>query len=100
MKTSYTTLLILAAALISQSAFAKLGAKHPNMQTKSSIELNIEAQINDHIDIMMAKVVAPKIKTEVAKQLHAHSVQIHTDGLVQDAGEKLPGFKFKVVFAD
>jgi hypothetical protein len=49
---------------------------------------------------MLANLQAPDIKTNVAKQLDLSTVQLQTNELVQNIGEKLPEFKFKVVFAD
>jgi hypothetical protein len=100
MKTTYTIIAILATVLFSQTAAAKLGENRSTNQPENKIELNIEAEIVNNINLMLANVEAPTIKTDVAKQLDIDTVQIQTNELVQQAGAKLPEFKFKVVFAD
>jgi hypothetical protein len=100
MKTTYTISAILATALFSQTAMAKLGENRSALQLDSNIELNIEAEIVDKISNMLANVQAPAIKTDIAKQLNIDTVQSQTNELVQNAAEKLPGFKFKVVIAE
>jgi len=100
MKTIYTTMAILALALFSQTATAKLGVNHSTVQLQSKIEVNIEKEIVYNIKQMLANVEAPAIKADAAKQLNIDTVQLQTNELVQNLGKKLPEFKFKVVFAD
>ena len=100
MKTTYTIIAVLATLLFSQTASAKLGANKSATQSDNKIEVNIEAEIVDNISKMLANVQAPSIKTDVAQQLNIGTVQSQTNELVQNAAEKLPAFKFKVVIAD
>jgi uncharacterized membrane protein len=100
MKTIYTTMAILAIALSSQTAAAKLGANRSTSQLESKIEVDVKAEIVNNINKMLANVKAPAIKTEVAKQLNLGTVQFQTNELVQNVAEKLPEFKFKVVLTD
>jgi hypothetical protein len=100
MKTTYTTFAILATLLFSQTASAKLGSDRSTTQSDNKIEVNVEAEIINNINKMLANVQAPTIKTDVAKQLKIGTVQSQTNELVQNAAKKLPGFKFKIVIAD
>ena len=100
MKTSYITMAILGITLFSQTAMAKLAANRTALQLESNIEVNVEAEIVDNINQMLANLQAPKIKSDVVKQLKISTVQSQTNELVQDLGEKLPDFKFKVIIAD
>lgn len=100
MKTTYITMAILATTLFSQTAVAKLGANRSTLQLESNIQINIEAEIVDNINQMLGSLQAPTIKDDVVKQLNIDTVQSQTNELVQDLGEKLPEFKFKVVIAD
>jgi len=99
MKTSYTIMAILAMSLFSQIAAAKLGANHSTLQLESKMEINVEAEIINNINEMLANVQAPSIKTDVAKQLIS-TVQSQTNELVQDVNKKLPESKLKVVITD
>jgi hypothetical protein len=100
MKTTYAILAIIATTLFSQNAMAKLGENRFTLQLDNNTDLNIEAEIVDNISKMLANVQAPAIKTDIAKQLNLDTVQSQTNEMVQNAAEKLPEFKFKVVIAD
>ncbi len=100
MKTTYTIMAILATVLFTQTVAAKLGANRSTMQLENKIEVNIEAEIINNINKMLANVQAPTIKTDVVKQLNIGTVQLQTNELVQNLGKKLPEFKFKVVITD
>jgi len=100
MKTTYTILAILATVLFTQTATAKLGANRSTNELESKMEINIESEIVNNINEMLANVKASSIKTDVAKQLDIDTVQSQTNELVQNANEQLPAFKFKVVIAD
>ena len=91
---------ILATVLFSQTAAAKLGTIRSTIQLDNKIEVNVEAEIRNNINNMLAKVQAPTIKTDVAKQLDFVTVQLQTNELVHNVSENLPEFKFKVVLAD
>jgi len=100
MKTTYTTMVILALTLISQTADAKLAANRSVLQLESNIEINIEAEIVNNINEMLGNVQTPTIKTDAAKQLDISTVQFKTNELVKNVTETLPEFKFKVIIAD
>jgi Na+-transporting NADH:ubiquinone oxidoreductase subunit NqrC len=100
MKTTYTIMAILATVLFSQTAAAKLGVIRSTIQLENKIEVNVEAEIRNNINNMLAKVQAPTIKTDVAKQIDFITVQLQTNELVHNVSENLPEFKFKVVLAD
>ncbi|MFT6992339.1 MAG: hypothetical protein ACJASL_004339 [Paraglaciecola sp.] len=100
MKTTYTIMAILATVLFSQTAAAKLGIIRSTIQLENKIEVNVEAEIRNNINNMLAKVQAPTIKTDVAKQIDFITVQLQTNELVHNVSENLPEFKFKVVLAD
>jgi hypothetical protein len=100
MKTTYTIMAILATVLITQTADAKLGANRSTTNLESKIEVNVEAEIVNNINNMLANVQASTIKTDVAKQLNIGTVQFQTNELVQNVANELPEFKFKVVIAD
>jgi hypothetical protein len=100
MKTSYTIMAILASVFFMQSALAKLGANPSTIQLENTIGINIETEIVNNINMMLANVQAPAIKTDVVKQLNIDTVQSQTNELVQNASEKLPEFKFKVIIAE
>mgnify|MGYP006074423345 CR=1 FL=1 len=100
MKTIYTTIAILAIALFSQTAVAKLGPDHSQVQLQNKIEVNIEEAIVDNITNMLSNIQAPTIETYVAKQLNIGLIQLQTNALIQNVNETLPAFKFKVVIAD
>ena len=87
-------------SLFSQIAAAKLGANRSTLQLESKMQINVEAEIIDNINEMLANVQAPSIKTDVAKQLDISTGQSQTNELVQDVNKKLPEFKFKVVITD
>ncbi|MFT6777815.1 MAG: putative transcriptional regulator [Paraglaciecola sp.] len=100
MKTIYTTIAILAIALFSQTAVAKLGPDHSQVQLQNKIEVNIEEVIVGNITNMLSNIPAPTIETYVAKQLNIGLIQLQTNALIQNVNETLPAFKFKVVIAD
>ena len=100
MKTTYTILAILATVLFSQTSAAQLGANRSTIQPESKIEINVEAEIANHINNMLSNVTKPSIKNDVAKQLDIGMVQLQTNELVQRVTERLPEFKFKVIIAD
>ena len=100
MKTTYTILALLATLLCTQTAAAKLGANLSTIQFESKFDINVEAEIVNNINKMLANVAAPSIKNDVAKQLNISTVQLQTNQIVQGVAETLPGFKFKVVLAD
>jgi predicted transcriptional regulator len=102
MKTIYTTIAILAIALFSQTAVAKLGPDHSQVQVQlqNKIEVNIEEVIVGNITNMLSNIPAPTIETYVAKQLNIGLIQLQTNALIQNVNETLPAFKFKVVIAD
>ncbi|WP_339724994.1 hypothetical protein [uncultured Paraglaciecola sp.] len=100
MKTSYAILAIVASTLFTQSATAKLGASPAILQLASNMEINVEAEIIDNINEMLANVNASTIKDDVTKQLTIGTVQSQTNELMQSVNENLPEFKFKVVIAD
>lgn len=100
MKTTYTTMAIFAAILFTQNVEAKLGENRSTVKNESRIELNVEAEIVNNINMMLANVKAPTIKADVAKQLNIGTVQFKTNELVQNVSEKLPEFKFKVIITD
>ncbi|MFT7412333.1 MAG: Na+-transporting NADH:ubiquinone oxidoreductase subunit NqrC [Paraglaciecola sp.] len=100
MKTIYTTIAILAIALFSQTAVAKLGLDHSQVQLQNKIEVNIEEAIVDNITNMLSTIQAPTIETYVAKQLNIGLIQLQTNALIQNVNKTLPAFKFKVVIAD
>jgi hypothetical protein len=100
MKTTYTIMAILASLLFMQTASAKLGSNRSTIQLESTIGINIETEIVNNINMMLADVQAPAIKTDVVKQLNIDIVQSQTNELVQNVSEKLPEFKFKVVIAE
>ena len=103
MKTTYTIMAILTTIIFSSAASAKLGSVGSNVssiQLESKIEIDIEAEIVNNINLMLANVQASTIKTDVAKQLDIGTVQSQTNELVQSVVEKLPEFKFKVIIAE
>ena len=100
MKTNYTIMAILASMLFTQTATAKLGASRSTVQLENIIEINIEAEIVNNINMMLANVQAPSIKTDVAKQLNIGTVQAKTNELVHNVAKQLPEFKFKVIIAE
>ncbi len=100
MKTIYTTMAILTIALFSQTAVAKLGLNHSQVQLQNKIEVNIEEAIVDNITNMLSNIQAPTTETYVAKQLNIGLIQFKTNALMQNVNETLPAFKFKVVIAD
>ena len=91
---------ILTAVFCTQTATAKLGVDRTTIQLESKIEVNVEAEIVDNINKMLSNVQVPNIKTDVAKQLDIGTIQLQTNELVQNVGEKLPEFKFKVIIAE
>ena len=91
MKTTYTILAILASVLFSQSAVAKLGANRSTPQSDSKMEVNVEAEIVNHISYMLANVQVPEVKMDVTKQLNIDTLESQTSELVQIATENLPG---------
>jgi hypothetical protein len=100
MKTTYTILAILATVLFSHTTAAQLGAIRSTIQPESKIEINVEAEIINHINNMLSNLKKPSIKSDIAKQLDIGMVQLQTNEIVQRVTEKLPEFKFKVVIAD
>jgi hypothetical protein len=100
MKTTYISMAILAMALSSQTAAAKLSTSHSIVPVQNKIEFNIEAEIVSNINEMLANLQAPTIKNDAAKQLNINTVQLQTNKLVREVGENLPEFKFKVILAD
>ena len=91
---------ILATMLFTQTTAAKLAADNSTTQLEREMDLNIEAEIVYNINNMLANLKAQAINTDVAKQLDIGAVQLQTNELVQNVGEKLPEFKFKVIIAD
>ena len=91
---------LLASILCTQTAAAKLGSNRAAVQLESKFEINVEAEIVDNINNMLANAAVPSITTDVAKQLYISTVQLQTNQLVQGVAEKLPEFKFKVILAD
>jgi hypothetical protein len=100
MKTTYISMAILAMALSSQTAAAKLSTSLSIVPVQNKIEFNIEAEIVSNINEMLANLQAPTIKNDAAKQLNISTVQLQTNKLVREVGENLPEFKFKVILAD
>lgn len=100
MKTTYTIMAILATVFFTQTATAKLGANRSTAQLENRVQINVEAEIVNNINQMLGQVTSSTIKTDVAKQLNISTVQLQTNDLVRNVGEKLPEFKFKVVIAD
>lgn len=100
MKTTYTIMAILATALFTQTAAAKLGDNRSTMQPANKIEIDIEHEIISNINEMLVNLQAPATTSDVVKQIDVDSVQLQTNELVQDVAEKLPEFKFKVIIAD
>jgi hypothetical protein len=100
MKTTYAIVAILATVLFTQTVDAKLGANRSTTQLESNIEVNVEAEIVNNINKMLANVTSPTIKNDVAKQLEIGTVQLKTNEIVQNVAKELPEFKFKVVIAD
>lgn len=100
MKTTYTLMAILVTLLFSQATSAKLADNRANLQFENQIDLNVENEIVNNINEMLLNLEIPEIKTDVTKQLGMSTVELQTNELVQDTGEKLPEFKFKVVFTD
>jgi hypothetical protein len=100
MKTTYTIMAILASVLFTQTATAKLGANRSTIDLESKMEINVEAEIINNINEMLANVKTSNIKNDVTKQLDIHTVQSQTNELVQGINKNLPEFKFKVVIAD
>ena len=100
MKTTYIIMALLATLLCTQTAAAKLGTDPSAIQFESKFDINVEAEIVQNINMMLANVSAPTIKTDVAKQLNVSTVQLQTNQIVQQVVENLPAFKFKVVLAD
>ena len=98
MKTTYTLLAFLATVLFTQTATAKLGADRSTIQHE--MKINVEAEIVNNINEMLANVKASNIKTDVTKQLNINTLESQTNALVQDVNESLPAFKFLVVIAD
>lgn len=100
MKTTYILMAMFATVLFTQTATAKLGANRSTIQLKSNMEINVEAEIVNNINEMLANVKASTIKNDVATQLNIDTVQSQTNELVRNVNETLPAFKFKVVIAD
>ena len=98
MKTTYTFAAILVTTLFSYNATAKLATDITSESTESKIEVNIEAEILNNFNDMLATVQKPSIKSDVTKQLDLRSLQFQTDDMVQKTNNTLP--KFKVVIAD
>lgn len=99
MKTTYTLMAILATTLFTQTATAKLGNRS-SIALENKIEINVEAEIINNINEMLANVKAANVKNDVSKQLEIDTVESQTNELVQATHETLPAFKFKVVIAD
>jgi hypothetical protein len=100
MKTTYTLMAIFASLLFTQIANAKLGGNRSSIERETKIEINVEAEIVNNINEMLANVKAASVKSDITKQLEIDTVQSQTNELVQAASEKLPAFKFKVVIAE
>ena len=100
MKTTYTIIAILTALLISQTAIAKLGVKSSTIQLINKIEINVEAEIVNNINEMLANVQAPSIKIDATKQLNIDLVKLQTNELVHNVSENLPELKFKIIIAE
>jgi hypothetical protein len=100
MKTTYTIVAILVSALFTQTATAELSSNRSTMQIESTIGINIETEIVNNINVMLANIHVPVIKADVVKQLNIDTVQSKTNKIVINLGETLPEFKFKVVIAE
>ena len=100
MKTSYTIMAILASVLFTQTASAKLGLEHATLQFEDTIGINIETEIVNNINIMLANVPLRTAKADVVKQFDIETLESQANELVHNVGEKLPSFKFKVIIAE
>ena len=100
MKTTYTIMAILASVLFTQTVSAKLGSSDSATQFETSTGINIKTEIVNNINMMLANVQAPTVKTDVFKQLVIDTVETQANEMVQLVGERLPGFKFKVILAE
>jgi len=100
MKTTYTIVAILVSALFTHTATAELNSNRSTMQIESTIGINIETEIVNNINAMIANIHVPVIKADVVKQLNIDTVQSKTNKIVINLGKTLPEFKFKVVIAE
>jgi hypothetical protein len=67
---------------------------------KTNVELNINLQIEQNLQSMLAEIQAPSINTEVVKQLKYSFLEQQTNQLVKNARKDLPEYKFKVVLTE
>ncbi|MFT5675412.1 MAG: hypothetical protein ACI808_001343 [Paraglaciecola sp.] len=67
---------------------------------KTDIELNINLEIEQNLQSMLAEIQAPHINTEIVKQLNHSFLEHQTDQLVKNALNELPEYKLKVVLTD
>jgi hypothetical protein len=100
MKTTYTILAILASVLFTQSATAKLGVNRIKLQFENTIGINIESEIENNINLMLANVQSHSTQAELVKQFDIETLESQANELVQNVGKKLPEFKFKVIIAE
>jgi hypothetical protein len=100
MKTTYTIIAILASILFTQTATAKLGVNRSTLQFENTIGINIEAEIVNNINIMLENVQSHSTQADIVKQFNIETLELQANELVQNVGERLPEFKFKVIIAD
>ena len=100
MKTSYTIMAILASVLFTHTASAKLGLEHATLQFENTIGVNIESEIENNINLMLANVQSHSTQAELVKQFDIETLESQANELVQNVGKKLPEFKFKVIIAE
>jgi hypothetical protein len=94
MKLRFRTLFIntLATLVVSNAAFANT--------VNQNVEFNLQQEVEQNLQLMLADIKAPNINTDVVKQLNHGYVLTQTNKLVATASESLPQYKFKVVIAD
>lgn len=100
MKTTYTILAILASVLFTHNATAKLSVNRATLQFENTIGINIESEIVNNINLMLANVQSPTTQADLVKQFDIETLESQANELVQKVGKKLPEFKFKVIIAE
>ncbi|MFT4994662.1 MAG: hypothetical protein ACI965_001697 [Paraglaciecola sp.] len=94
MKLRFKTLFIntLATLLVTHAAFANTA--------NQNVELNLQQEVEQNLQLLLADIKAPSINTSVIKQLNHGYLLTQTNKLLQSASQSLPTYKFKVVIAD
>jgi len=94
MKLRFKTLFIntLATLLVTSAAFANTA--------NQNLELNLQQEVEQNLQLLLADIMAPNINTLVVKQLNHGYVLTQTNELLNAASQSLPEYKFKVVIAD